>query len=162
MSSGYEPTVLGFRACSLLADGRAYFTIPNLFRASFSLTGAQKAVEGESEEERASKVEQGKDGGTWYLVDLEFLFGVGRKEEAEDIERGTVLVYPSESSDPSLECQLIFAALLQISLANLHPKRSTRSPTSLTCSLLHHHHRLNPKPFSLRQTSRTSTSNNKP
>jgi hypothetical protein len=56
------------------------------------LTGAQKAIEGVSKEERAAKVEQGKDGGTWYLVDLEFLFSVGGKEEAEDIERGSSFV----------------------------------------------------------------------
>lgn len=71
-----------------VGNGRVYFTVPDLFKASFSLTGAQKPDEGDSEEEQLAKVEQGKEGGTWYLVDLEFFFGIGGSDKGDDIERG--------------------------------------------------------------------------
>lgn len=66
-----------------LVDGRVHFHSPGLFKASFSLTGKQP-VEGD-----ATEGEEGNEGGTWYLLSLEWDFRVGGREGVEDLKRGS-------------------------------------------------------------------------
>lgn len=73
MSLGVRPTLT-----TRTADGRAYFTVPNLFEVSLCLHGrdtqhlALHDTGAESERER----ERERDGG-WFFVHVEFLIGVG-------------------------------------------------------------------------------------
>ncbi|KAL7409275.1 mediator complex subunit MED14-domain-containing protein [Mrakia frigida] len=69
-----------------IADGRAYFSCPGLFEASLSLTGAQKVEEFDSEEVKKEKVQSGKLGGNWYLVEMAFSFNMAESEDGPDEE----------------------------------------------------------------------------
>jgi len=71
---------------SFAADGRAYFSCPGLFTASFSLTGAQKVEEEDSEEVKLEKIQSGKLGGSWYLVEMAFSFNMAENEDGPDEE----------------------------------------------------------------------------
>lgn len=110
-----------------LVDGRVHFHSPGLFKASFSLTGKQP-VEGD-----ATEVEEENEGGTWYLLSLEWDFRVGGREGVEDLKRG--------SSTPNfLPSSLLFVLAdfflrhlrfsTQTFLRNLRNPSSRRLPTT--------------------------------
>lgn len=67
------------------ADGRVLFHCPGLFKAAFSLTGAQDDGPSPPPEETGENLARG---GTWYLLDLEWDFGIGGREGVEDLRRG--------------------------------------------------------------------------
>ncbi|CDZ98251.1 Thyroid hormone receptor-associated coactivator complex component (TRAP170) [Phaffia rhodozyma] len=92
-----------------IADGRVYFTCPGSFQASFCLLGAQLPLEIDSDEQRFIKNELGKNGGEWYPLDLEFSFGVGGRDSAEDVKK----LFPTNPGKPTFE-EIRRTAILQL------------------------------------------------